>query len=95
MGIDAGRALSPGGTLVLLTDGVNNVPTGTGLAPSSLPTSALIIGEDPTAIPLSATQMMAAGGTCAFASAQTLGEFAIEKLLTQLLIGLGGGYLHQ
>ncbi|HKO46612.1 MAG TPA: hypothetical protein VJV79_02750 [Polyangiaceae bacterium] len=95
MGIDAGRALSqppssPPATLVLLTDGVNTNAGGHVLVKPTLPTSALIIGEDPNRIPISATTMVSADGHYAFASAQTLGEFAIEKLLTQVLIGLGG-----
>jgi len=90
MGIDAGRALSQTATLVLLTDGVNaNVP-GHVLTQPTLPTSALIIGENPAAIPASAATMTSATGHYAFASELTLGEFAIEKLLTQLLIGIGG-----
>jgi hypothetical protein len=90
MGIDAARALSQTATLVLITDGLNRDAPGHTLAQQTLPTSALIIGEGPPAIPASAPLMVSADGDYAFASAQTLGEFAIEKLLTQVLIGLGG-----
>ena len=90
MGIDAGRALSPTAMLVLVTDGVNTNAPGHVLTQPTLPTSALIIGEDPNQIPASAAKMVSADGHYAFASKQTLGEFAIEKLLTQVLIGLSG-----
>jgi len=91
IGIDAARALGPTATLVLVTDGVNqNGRLGPILTKPTLPTSALIIGENPNAIPVSVPTMVSADGHYAFASAQTLGEFAIEKLLTQVLIGLGG-----
>lgn len=90
MGIDAGRSLSTTATLVLITDGTNTNAAGHVLTTPSLPTSALIIGEDPNQIPTSASKMVSSSGHYAFASAQTLGDFAIEKLLTQVLINLAG-----
>ena len=89
-GIETARALSQTATLVILTDGVNIDSPGYVLTTPTLPTSALIIGENPAAIPASAATMVSSNGHYAFASAQTLGEFAIEKLLTQVLVGLGG-----
>jgi hypothetical protein len=88
-GIDAGRAVDPTATLVLLTDGTNfNRPA---LVAPTLPTSALIISENPAAPPPSAANMVSAGtGRYLMATPQTLGEFAIEKLLTQILIGIAG-----
>lgn len=90
-GIDMARGVTTEATLVILTDGTNiNPPGGGGLTKPTLPTSALIIIENAAAPPASATQMISDGGHYAIATLQTLGEFAIEKLLTQILIGLAG-----
>jgi len=90
LGLDAGRLLSPTATLVLITDGVNKNPTGSVITPPTLPTSALIVAEEPHSPPAAAPLIVSPGGHYAIAAPQTLGEFAIEKLLTQVLIGLAG-----
>lgn len=90
MGLDAGRALSPTATVVLITDGVNKNPSGTVITPPTLPTSALIVAEEPHSPPACAPLIVSPGGHYAIAAPQALGEFAIEKLLTQVLIGLAG-----
>lgn len=90
MAIEAARVLSPTAMLVLVTDGTNVNPPGHVLVPPSLPTSAMIIGDFANQIPSTATKMVSADGHYAYASSQALGEFAIEKLLTQILIGLSG-----
>jgi len=89
-GINFARQISQTATLVIVTDGTNNNTSGAVLATPSLPTSAVIIGENPDRIPSSAAVMVSSAGHYVFASQPTLGDFAIEKLLTQLLIGLSG-----
>jgi len=89
-GLDAGRTLGPTATVVLITDGVNKNPTGSVITPPTLPTSALIVAEEPHSPPAAAPSIVSPGGHYAIAAPQTLGEFAIEKLLTQVLIGLAG-----
>jgi hypothetical protein len=90
LGLDAGRALSPTATVVLITDGVNKNPSGQSITQPTLPTSALIVSEEPHSPPAAAPQIVSPGGHYAIAAPQALGDFAIEKLLTQVLIGLAG-----
>ena len=88
LAIEKARVLSSTATLVLITDGSNfNTPK---LSTPQLPTSALIIGESTTPIPSSAAKMVSQNGCYMYATTQALGDFAIEKLLTQLLIGING-----
>jgi len=94
-GIDVARGVTTTATLVILTDGVNIDPAVGGLTRPTLPTSALIIIENAALPPASAALMVSADGHYAIATAQTLGEFAIEKLLTQLFIGLAGSVFIQ
>ena len=84
---DLARSLSPTATVILVTDGAH---VGRALPQPTLPTSAMIIGDVANQVPALATQMVSVDGRYAYASTQALGDFAIEKLLTQLLIGLAG-----
>jgi len=89
-GLNAGRALSPTATVVLVTDGSNNNPAGQVITSPTVSTSALIVAEAPHSPPPAADLVVSPGGHYAIAAPQALGEFAIEKLLTQILIGLAG-----
>jgi len=90
MGFDAGRLLSETATLVLMTDAMNANASGHELHKPLLPTSALIISETPGSPPANINDLYSEGGSYAIAAPQTLGEFALEKLLSQILIGLAG-----
>lgn len=89
-GLNFARQMSQTATVVLITDGSNNNSTGLVLAQPTLPTSAMIIGEVADRVPATAPLLASSGGHFVYAIPQTLGDFAIEKLLTQVLIGLGG-----
>jgi hypothetical protein len=90
LAINTAHGLSTGATVVLVTDGRNNNPQGgpTLSPPQALPTSALIIGDTPTGCPGTASQLLSNDGSYMYATTQALGDFAIEKLLTQLLVNL-------
>ena len=89
VGIERARAMSQTATLVLVTDGENNNTPGHRLVKPTLPTSALVITSDVPPQP-NYNILVSTNGEYAFASAP-LGSFAIEKLLAQILVGIGGG----
>jgi len=89
VGLERARAMSQTATVVLVTDGENNNTPGHKLVKPLLPTSALLITS---AVPPQPNYniLVSTTGEYAFASAP-LGSFAIEKLLAQILVGIGGG----
>jgi len=90
-GITAAHTLSPTATLVLVTDGQNSGNPSTTIAPPSGPTSVLLINEPPppTTV-LNAVNAMVPLGSHYALPTPALGAFGIEKLLTGVLVGLGG-----
>jgi hypothetical protein len=84
-GINAAHTLSPGATLVLVTDG----QSAGAITPPTSPTSVLVIGENPALLPPAVPLIVPAGSHYAFPS-PALGQFGMEKLLTEVLVCLGG-----
>jgi len=89
VGLERARAMSATAIVVLVTDGENNNVPGHKLTKPTAPTSALVITSDVP--PLSNYNIfVSTTGEYAFASAP-LGSFAIEKLLAQIVVGIGTG----